>query len=236
MNEQAKYAALNNWFLSPQGQGVAHAFATQLYHSQSMLRGGYLLQLGVCGDNPWLKALDFEYQWFVSPKPIRRSDVVVASPHDLPFERGSIDCIVAPFSIEAARDKTLLLDEVDRVLSPMGHLIFLGFNPYGFWGLWLRLRRLSCLGGGGVTLRSALWVKHALSLRGYEPLELKSFYYIPPVTQQTWIKRLEFLNQMGKMIWPFPTGFYCLIMQKREIGQNWITSEPLKSNFTFARV
>ncbi len=236
MDEQAKYAALHNWFLSPQGQGVAAAFRMQLQDSQATIRGDSLLQLGVCGENGWLKALDFRYKWFVSPSPIPGRGVVYASPHNLPFERSSVDCIVAPFSIEATADKVDLLEEIDRVLSPMGHLIFLGVNPVSLWGLSLWLRRLSCFGGSSVSLRSALWVKHALSLRGYQPSELMSFYYIPPVIQQSWIERLEFLNQMGKMIRPFPTGFYCLIMQKREVDQTRIAPELLKSNFNFARV
>ena len=50
--------------------------------------------------------------------------------------------------------------------------------------------------------------------RGYTQCALTSFYYIPPVTNEFLIRKLEFLNEMGKMVWPFPAGFYCLIMQK----------------------
>ena len=45
-------------------------------------------------------------------------------------------------------------------------------------------------------------------------MHAQQFLLHPPVTNKTLINHLEFLNQMGKMIWPFPAGFYCLIMQK----------------------
>ncbi len=65
-----------------------------------------------------------------------------------------------------------------------------------------------------MTLTSAFAVKRMMLHRGYRQCVLTSFYYIPPVASEFLIRKLEFFNEMGKMIWPFPAGFYCFIVQK----------------------
>ena len=132
----------------------------------------------------------------------------------LPIERDSIDCVIAPLSLEAFTQGKNPIDEIDRVLKPMGHVIFLGINPISFWGVSLLLRRLNCFGQSSTTLTSALTLKRIMLPRGYVQCALSSFYYIPPVTSEFLIEKLEFLNEMGKMISPFPAGFYCFIAQK----------------------
>ncbi len=53
-----------------------------------------------------------------------------------------------------------------------------------------------------------------LTQRGFRQCTLSSFFYLPPVKNEYFIKKLEFFNEMGKMIWPFPAGFYCFVAQK----------------------
>ena len=67
------------------------------------------------------KRLNYQQQFFYTPTAAKRNRFVMGSIHDLPFERGSIDCIVAPLAVEASSHKNQLIDELDRVLSPMGH-------------------------------------------------------------------------------------------------------------------
>lgn len=200
--------------MTPQGNRVARAFADELEHASEQFSGETLLQLGSCGDNPWLSLLKFRHKWLVNPCVVPKKTGLIASLTMLPVERDSIDCVVAPLSLEAfERDKNPL-DEIDRVLKPMGYAIFFGINPCSFWGLALRLRRVSCFGPGIGTLTSSIAVKHMMLQRGYRLCALTSFYYIPPVTSSFLIRKLEFLNEMGKMVWPFPAGFYCFIAQK----------------------
>lgn len=213
MDERNKYIALQSWFQTPQGHGVAQAFAAELTLNQLSLRGKYLLQLGDCGENPWLNALHYSYKWFLSPT-VDAGNSIRASITALPLERDSMDCVVAPLTMEASAQDKHPLDEIDRVLKSMGYVIFLGINPWSFWGASLRWGRLSCFAHATATLSSSLSLKHAMLARGYQQCMLSSFYYIPPIHQETWIHKLAFLNQMGKMVWPYPAGFYCLIMQK----------------------
>lgn len=232
MDEQTKYAALQNWFLSPQGQTIANACAAELHSIQPELRGKRLLQLGICGNNPWLEHLHFQNQWFISPILSLEAKAVDASITALPIDRNSIDCVVAPLTIELCAQGKNPLDEMDRVLKSMGHIVFFGINPWSFWGGAVRWGALSDF---ATTTQSALSLKLALLARGYRQCSLSSFYYIPPCKHKVWADKLEFLNQMGKMVWPFPAGFYCLIMQKYDAGQHIIPCD-LRYPFNLARI
>ncbi len=214
VGQAAKYRALDNWFKTPQGLRVAHAFVSELKEPGDLLDGKRLLQLGQCGDNPWLAALPFRHKWIASPCEASRRANLVTSLTALPLDRNSIDCVIAPLTMEAFGSDKNPLDEIDRVLKPMGYVVFFGINPWSFWGGGLRWNRVRCFGNNAGSLMSSLSLKHAMISRGYSQCMLKSFHYIPPVSSKNLIHRLEFFNEMGKMIWPFPAGFYCLIVQK----------------------
>ncbi|MCX7116565.1 MAG: methyltransferase domain-containing protein [Legionellales bacterium] len=214
--------------MTPQGQRVAHAFAAELRPVAEQLRGNTVLQLGGCGENLWLKRLKFGEQWIVNPCPLLKKTSVQSSLLTLPMDRDSVDCVIAPLTLEAFSREKHPIDEIDRVLKPMGYAIFFGINPFSFWGLALRLRRIDCFGTARVSLFSSMHVKHMMLLRGYRLCALTSFYYIPPFSSEYLIQKLEFFNEMGKMIWPFPAGFYCFIAQKYQHCAPSLTRMALK--------
>lgn len=133
-DQMHKYQALDRWFETPQGLCVAKAFASELATVGDFFSGKQLLQLGHCGDNLWLPALNFRHKWFVTPGDGGGPKTLVASLNALPIERGSIDCVVAPLTLEAFGPDKNPLDEIDRILKPMGYVIFFGINPLSFWG------------------------------------------------------------------------------------------------------
>ncbi len=216
LDEQAnKYRALDEWFQLPQGRRVAYAFSMELTQVSDQLNGNKLLQLGSCGENPWLSTLKFRHKHLVSPCAVTHKSLIISSLTTLPIERDSIDCVIAPLTLEAFSAGKNPLSEIDRVLKPMGYAIFFGINPWSFWGAALRMKRLACFGpGGDSTLTSSLAVRRMMLQRGYRQCALTSFYYIPPVTSEFLIQKLAFFNEMGKMVWPFPAAFYCFIAQK----------------------
>ena len=216
MDEHQSFAALHQWFLTPQGQDLANAFSTELHATKLRIRGNYLLQLGDCGSNKWLDNLAFQDKWIVSPDSVINKHSIMSSMSAIPFERESIDCVIAPLTLETCGCQRSPLDEIDRILKPMGHLVIFGVNPWSFWGASLRWGRLSCFAHLSAVFSSSLSLKHAMLARGYEQSWLSSFYYLPPVGSEYWLRKLEFLNQMSKMVWPYPAGFYCLILQKQD--------------------
>lgn len=214
LDEQiTQYTALDSWFKIPQGMRVAQAFVSELQGPANLLSGKILLQLGLCGDSPWLSMLRFRHKWIISP--FEKPSTITASMLALPIERSSIDCIIAPMTLDLFNADKNPINEIDRVLKPMGYVVFLGINPVSFWGIaarWGNLRGvIQAKNTGGC---SSLSLKKNMLARGYSQCLLNSFYYIPPVKNRRLIQHCEFFNEMGKMIWPFPAGFYCLILQK----------------------
>lgn len=215
---------------------MAHAFAAELKLPSTVLSGKRLLQLGSCGDNLWLPELCFHHKWVVSPCDNAAITTLCASLTSLPVETRSIDCIIAPLTMEAFGHDKNPIDEIDRVLKPMGYAVFFGINPWSFWGASLRWGGLHSFGQSRGALTSALILKHAMISRGYSQCMLSSFYYTPPVTHKTLIHRLEFLNEMGKMIWPYPAGFYCFIVQKYQPASPNMIFNPYDDEYlSFAR-
>lgn len=214
-----KYHSLDKWFKTPQGLAIAKAFITEMSCIDRSLYGGTFLQIGSCAENIWLPFLRFKHKWIVSPY-FNKKNTLCASLNKLPIDRDSIDCILAPLTMEASQND-IVLDEIDRILKPMGIVIFFGINPLSLWGLGLKWGYLECFGKADTRLQSSLTLKRNMSYRGFKSLIHKNFYFIPPVVEESLIHKLNFLNEMGKMIWPFPAGFYCLILQKFQYNQIW---------------
>ena len=226
-----QYSMLSDWFDTPQGSRIAQAFTDEIACFQSQLRGESLLQLGRCGQNPWLSHLEYSRKMIVSPCLHQKGVAINAVMNQLPIDRDSIDCIIAPLTFEACSLDKNPMDELDRVLKPMGYIIFWGINPVSFWGLALRLRYLSIFEHAKATLNSVISIKRAVLSRGYRQCALSTFYYIPPVTGKRLIHELEFLNEMGKMLWIFPAGFYCLIVQKYQVIPPSLTVEAVEKKY-----
>ena len=213
-----KYELLNNWFDGSQGIRVAQAFIDELKKVSCHISGKYLLQIGATGRNDLLANLKFRNKIVANPSLKTENTHLYTMFENLPFDDKSIDCILAPFSMEIFPNNHEIISEFDRVLKSKGFIIFFGINPCSFWGAFAFLRKIKELSQVPLKLRSSLHLKKLFFLLGYTQSYLNSFYYIPPVENVKLIHNLEFLNEMGKMIWPYPAGFYCFIIQKCEFG------------------
>ena len=221
------YRALHHWFQSPLGMFVAQEFAFDLEHASEYLKGETLLQLGDCGANPWLDALGYQYQWISSPFLTDFPIHLECAFNQIPLDRSSVDCVLVPLSSEPFGSSLSLIDEIDRILKPMGFVIFLSINPWSLWGAALKSGLLSCYADKKVAMRSPFHLNRILLQRGYRQVSLSNFCYIPPINNETAIKKLTFLNEVGKMLWPFPSGFYCYIAQKYELIKPSLTAQAI---------
>lgn len=211
--EKNRLRALDDWFLSPQGLRVAKEFENRLSQFNEFLHGEIFLQLGNCGENSWFNGLRYLHKWHLSPY-VHYSSTILSSLTQLPLDRNSIDCILAPLSMEAFNRGENPLDEIDRVLKPMGYAVFIGFNPLSLWGMLMRRKGSGCYGNLGGYAVSPFYLQRSMSSRAYIQCHLSTFYHIPPVRTAKWIHRFEFLNLSGRMLALYPAGFYCLIFQK----------------------
>ncbi|WP_172597030.1 class I SAM-dependent methyltransferase [Legionella spiritensis] len=208
------FSALDEWFVTPLGRNVAKAFVTELSHLSLLLHGDILLQLGSGGENLWLENLLFQHKWLATPQWNSQVTTFACKLNQLSLDRNSVDCVVAPLTMEAFPAFQKPLDEIDRVLKPMGHIVFLGINPISLWGVWLKYARNHCYGFAHGYPKSVFSLKRALLHRGYIQCHLNSFFYIPPFKNERLLARLEILNEIGKMVSLMPAGFYCLVVQK----------------------
>ena len=202
------------WFDTPQGRRAARSLSLELDKITDYISGKYLLQLGSTGDTDLLAKLHFRNKIIVSPSIEEKGINCHAKINNLPFAMSSVDCVVAPFTMEIFAKHLSMLSEIDSVLAPEGFVILFGINPISFWGLAAFLRCLRPLNKYSLKLRSAISIKNSLLALGYRQCYLSSFYFIPPFNSSKLINNLEFLNEMGKMVWPYPASFYCLIAKE----------------------
>ncbi len=222
-----QYRALNEWFNLSLGLSVANEFSDQLKSVNDYLRGETLLQLGNCGDNPWLDILSFKRKWIASPFALGNKIHLECSFNQIPLNRNSLDCILAPLTLEPYGNSLSLIDEIDRILKPMGFIILLSINPWSLWGGAMKCGLLHCYNDRKIKMRSPLHVNRVFLQRGYRQCALSNFCYIPPVNSKSLIKKLTFFDEVGKMLWPFPSGFYCYIAQKFESISPSLSTAPL---------
>lgn len=155
-----------NWLCSANGRSLLREESRQVAAALESIFGDYFLQIGVWGE-PGI---------FRSHARTRRTVVVATTPApgidgvtattDLAIASDSVDAVLLPHTLETADDPHAVLREVDRVLRPDGHMIALGFNPMGWWG-----------------------VRHYLSRRGF-PAGIQRL--ISERRLQDWLRLLKF--------------------------------------------
>lgn len=228
IEQQVKqFNALNEWFQTSLGLSVADEFKKQLAPVLEYLKGDSLLQLGYFTHNSWLDELQFNRKWIASPYFLNESNLLVCSLNQIPLPRSSVDCVLVPLAIEPFENNLNLVDEIDRILKPMGYVVLLGLNPWSLWGAAIKLGLVHCYDEKNIKMQTSFHINRLFIQRGYKQCSLNNFYYIPPVNNKTLIKKLSFCNEIGKMLWPFPSGFYCYIAQKYQAIEPTLITEKV---------
>jgi len=142
---------------------------------------------------------------------------------DLPIAANSIDLVVLPHVLEFTDDPHQILREVVRVLVPEGQVVISGFNPWSLLGL-KRIApsaRAQIPWSGRFINLSRL--KDWLSLLSFDVIGGRMHGYVPPFSQDRWLRRFNFLDSAGDRWWPFAGGIYFLQAVKRVRGMRVIT-------------
>jgi len=168
------YARENGQYLLQETRALAQDFLDTAF-------GYHILQLGVRGDEPLCGGSPINHRLYCAPH-FTTGVGLVAEPDELPFDSDSIDAIVVHHCLEFAGNPHQVLREIQRVLTPQGQLLIIGFNPYSLFGCKARLRAL---------LRDPLWARHRpvsehrltdwLRLLGCEVLDARRLYGLPPL-------------------------------------------------------
>jgi len=221
------YDRLNDWLASPAGHGVVAAIDEKLKPILNQLRGENLLQIGIDRQFWHYNLFRFQHIHVLSPSTKTSFATFTSELEAVPLANESVDCIIAPFALELAIDGEQLISELDRILNPMGYLILIGVNPWGLWGMFSKLKKKSSFEPSKGSLRSAFSVRKCLQRKGYNIQLVDSFYYMPQLNSVTGQAKLGFLNEVGKMLWPIPGGFYFMLAQKFQLNLLDVEPEPI---------
>lgn len=211
---------LYKWYQTPLGLLLAKSEQAILDKTLANLFGYQIVQLGRISDQDCLKnsrVLNSLIVEFIKHDEIQELKRIQGVPYQLPFQSDSIDILVLPHTLEFTQYPHDVLREAERVLIADGHLVILAFNPWSPWTIWRSL--LSWRGRSpwcGHTLSSTR-LKDWLALLGFEVMKVTGYFFRPPLQSRRVMKRLRFLDSIGKRIWPFWGASNAIVAQKQTI-------------------
>ncbi|MDG2047363.1 MAG: class I SAM-dependent methyltransferase [Halioglobus sp.] len=174
------YEQLETWYSRDNGQYLMSAARVATQDLLDTSFGYHILQLGVTGGRPLCQLSPINHQVYCADS-ARDGIGLVADPLELPLESDSIDTIIAHHCLEFTDNPHQVLREIQRVLTPQGQLLIVGFNPVSLLGCSTRMRGI---------LRDPLWSKHRplserrlrdwLNLLGCEVLGVFRLHALPP--------------------------------------------------------
>jgi SAM-dependent methyltransferase len=207
-DDQLMSTDLDTWFQGRAGAYLLRQERAVLTEILPTAFGFYLLQTGAWGPAHGL----------LQSSPVRSRVVLdahagdadlCADPAYLPLASDSVDAVLLPHTLERSPDPHQVLREAERVLLGEGHLIVLGFHPWGPWGLRQQLAFSSPWGGRFVR---AGRLREWLAVLGFETLFVKPYLFRPPFTHDALLVKSGFLDRWR---WRPTAGAYMLAARKR---------------------
>jgi SAM-dependent methyltransferase len=202
----------NSWFETTLGQRL-------LSHEQAIydsavgdMFGFYAVQMG----SPQINCL----QQSRVPNIIATGNTtghVLCESSYLPFAENSIDLLCMPHILEFSDNPHQTLREAARVLVPEGHVMLTIFNPMSFWGLKKRMIKAKSYPWYGQFF-SLSRIKDWLALLGLEVVDVQFFSHELPINNEKWLKRLSFIERIGRRWWPMMGGQYVIVAKKRVVN------------------
>ena len=130
---------LESWYRTPLGQSLYRGLQDQLEPLLETTFGYHLVQVGCSREQPLFCSSRIRHQLYIAEAPGARIGLQ-ARADELPLESDSVDVLIAHHSLEFTEDPHAVLRELHRVLTPQGHLLLVGFNPWSLLALNHHLR------------------------------------------------------------------------------------------------
>ncbi len=222
---------LEDWYAGRLGALLWDAERAQLEGLVPNLFGYHALQLGSLGpdrDRELLGMCRIPHRVVIGPK--RDATVgLAAAPDALPIASDSVDVVLVPHTLEFVERPHEVLREVDRVLVAEGHVVILGFNPWGSWG-WRRLFRSRAVPWCG-RFFSQTRIRDWLALLGFDTVAGRGYFYRPPLEYEGLMRRIRFVERLEHHSgWSPLAAAYVLVARKRVV-----TLTPLRPRRAPAR-
>jgi SAM-dependent methyltransferase len=210
------------WFAHTPGRWFQAEERFQLSAVLPNLFGYHLLQLGDLFSRECLTKTRIPHCMVLDtwpqdkdPSGERPRNSICGIPEHLPVATDCLDMVFMPHTLEFTDDPHQILREVDRILIPEGHVVILGFNPWSPWMLWyLMLGRQGKPPLCGRLIGQGR-LKDWLQLLGFDVINSRRFFFRPPLASKTILKRLRFLDRIGKRGCPIVGAGYIVVARKR---------------------
>ncbi|SRR6056297_818232 len=172
---------LETWYGGANGRYLLDATRETLQPLLETAFGYHILELGVQVGQPLCLGSRINHHIICSEQ-ARAGPGLIARAQELPLESDSVDVVIAHHCLEFAGNPHQALREIQRVLTPQGQVLVIGFNPFSLHGVASRLR---------ARLGHRLWRGHRpvserrltdwLHLLGCEVQEVFRLYGVPPL-------------------------------------------------------
>lgn len=212
--EQDIGRGLRHWYEHPLGQLLAADEQAELDRILPDLFGYHLLQVGFVAHGLFSASRILHRTVMTEASVSEQPQVgLVGDPAALPVASCSLDALILHHALEFAADPRRVLREAERVLVGEGHIVILGFNPRSLWGMcrWWRRRGMPWCGRFLSTAR----VKDWLNVLGFEIVSCRPVFFRPPYERPGVLRRLQFMERLGRRWWPFLGAAYVLVARKK---------------------
>lgn len=207
------------WFASPLGQYLLQR--EQAYHDQVVadIFGFNALQLGML-EQDLLRTSRIPYRFRAG---LAEGVALQTDAAQLPLASQSIDLVLLPHVLEFSDQAHQILREAERVLMPEGQIVISGYNPFSLWGLRRSLsyndNRAYPWTGRFIGLAR---IKDWLALLGFEVVGGRMCCYEPPLRNEKWLRKFQFMEAVGDRWWALAGGVYFIQAKKRVHGMRLI--------------
>ncbi len=217
--------ALREWCRRPLGRRLAEAEQAALREVLCDVFGYHLVVLDPSCEIESLEASRIIHRMVqtCSRKGLVRRPELIASSEQLPYLSDSIDAFVLPHALEIAQNPHQVLREIDRCLIAEGHLVIMGFNPYGWWGGRRILSGKHSASPWSLRFIGLPRLKDWLSLLGLDTVHSRYLFPHPPWAYGPGKEHRGILQRLHRDRWPLLAASYLLVARKRVV-----TLTPIK--------
>jgi len=209
---------MSNWFNTELGYCFTNEACS---HITSLIPQGYhgvALQIGMA-EQDLLADIDCGERIYVTPRNREFTRLQVCSRWDaLPFERRSIDLVVLFHALDFGKDPGGVLREVSEILAPEGHLVIIGLNPFGIWGICRLVKFDKNTIPWSANYFPLTRVQDWINLLGFVTVGGTMYFYRPPINNELILRRLQFMESAGRRWWPVLSGAYIVVAKNRTLN------------------
>jgi len=207
------------WFRGRLGQAVLRTERRIISRVLPDLFGYHILQLGAPGEAQLLDSSRINHKIIIAgcQDKLAAGIDVLCDHHALPVGTDCVDVMVLPHALEFDRHPHQILREMERVLIGEGHVIVIGFNPWSLWGVWRLFQAWRDQVPWNGKYISMTRLRDWLALLDFEITGTEYFYYRPPLENLRIMRKLGFMEKLGRFCWRYLGGIYMVVAKKRVI-------------------